>query len=339
MRIALFGGSFDPVHKGHLAIAKAIIKQTGCDEVWFVLTPASPFKTDRKITSFPHRQAMIELMIKPYRKFKCSTIEKDLAQPSYSIDTLIAAQQKFPGHTFCWVIGSDQALQFDQWKQADQFLRMCPVIVYPREGYSCDDPRFSYLRGTFQKVSSSDIRKGNSRECTPGVLSYMMNHSLYTDEMLSGWVSDKRHQHITTMCACAMDIARCYRLDPERVRCAALMHDACKDADKGIAKQYLIQANPQVALLAPAIWHGPLAAMKLSKSYYVRDKQILRAIWGHVTGSSTSLLGMIIYIADKCDPGRGYDSSAMISLAKKDCAKAFKLVKAQTEQFRKGNNE
>ena len=121
LRIGLLGGSFDPIHKGHLELAKAILKN-GCHEVWFIPCQSSPLK-QRTLSSFEDRVNMIKWAIKPFKKMKVCTIEKDLPVPSYTVNTLRELTKKYD-HEFIFYIGYDQANQLHKWKDIDECVKM-----------------------------------------------------------------------------------------------------------------------------------------------------------------------------------------------------------------------
>ncbi len=340
VRVGLLGGTFDPVHNGHLEIAVKALQQRHLDEVWFVVAKVSPFKQLQYTAPFSQRLAMVRLMIASHHRFKACTIDDERSDVSYTIDTIDLLQKRFPAITFSWIIGSDQASEFNQWKDYAEILNRVDVLVYPRSVTGARDERFSWLDGEINTVSSTDIRSGNSFETSPNVLRYMMENSLYTEEMLKQRLSQQRFDHTLSMTDCALDIARSYpALDLRDVRLAGLMHDSCKELSKEAMGAFLKQVNPSVALKHPNIWHGSMAAYTLSKYYSVKNKAVLRAIAGHVEGTSTHPLGLVLYLADKCDPGRGLHRDQEIKLAKTNLIKAFHLVKEDAERYRKGKEK
>lgn len=334
-RIGLLGGTFNPIHDGHLAVAKSARKQYHLDEVWFVVANISPFKTGETIPSFNHRLNMVNLAIAPYRKFKVSTIEETLPTPSYTVDTLTALTKRWPQTDFYWIIGADQAIQFSEWREPEKIKTLATVIVYPRIGAQIPEG-FSSIKGEFADVSSTAIRAGQSRKTPSSVLRYLMENNLYTENMLRTRVSEHRLSHILSMTDCAWDIACHYGLQEHLVKCTGLMHDYAKDMTTEIDYQWLKTAYPHRADQAKALWHATIASAVLSQKYYVKNKHVKRAIEGHVEGLSTTPLGMILYIADKCDPGRGLHREAIIALAKVNLPAAFKQTKALALMYRKG---
>lgn len=134
MRTALFFGSFNPVHIGHLAIANHIAEFGGVDEVWFVVSPHNPHKEKSSLLPERDRYDMVYRAVGDYPKFRVSDIEFRLPQPSYTIHTLTHLHEKFPGREFLLILGSDNLVHFHKWKNADQILARHQLVVYPRPG-------------------------------------------------------------------------------------------------------------------------------------------------------------------------------------------------------------
>ena len=122
MKIAVLGGSFDPVHAGHLQIAKEALKM-GMDEVWLMPTHDTPLKS-RALSEDAHRVAMLKRAAAPYRRIRVCTMELERPGVSYTVDTARALIARYPDDTFFWLIGSDQALQLPRWKAIDELLQL-----------------------------------------------------------------------------------------------------------------------------------------------------------------------------------------------------------------------
>ncbi len=157
MRIAILGGAFDPIHKGHLQIAKVALKKLSIDEVWFMPSAETPLKPSQ-IACFQDRCAMIQAAIRPYRHMKLCTLEQELGGISYTIETVKYLQKQYPMHTFCWLIGDDQALQFDKWKASEELKKRIPFYVFSREKEESDCQmdfiRSSWIYSIFQQRNS-----------------------------------------------------------------------------------------------------------------------------------------------------------------------------------------
>lgn len=332
MHIILFGGSFDPVHHGHLEIAKNALKQRNADEVWFIPTRRSPFKSNG--SSYADRVHMLQLMIHGYRSMRVEAIEQDLPEPSYSIDTVKALQSRYPNATFEWLIGSDQCDRMHEWKDYDVLKTLVNFVVYKRDD-SLISKDFITIEGTTIPTSSTAIRKGLSFDTKPSVLRYMMEQSLYTDAMLQARLTEYRYEHVKRVCDLACELARIHHIDEKRVRCAALMHDFCKEDSKESLISKMKATAPEHLSLHPSFYHAYAASDTLSRLYYVKDKHVLRAVRHHVDGKASNPIAMIVYIADKCEPHRSYDMSADLALCKKDLRVGFKHIKNKQREYLK----
>ncbi|MGN0003090.1 MAG: nicotinate (nicotinamide) nucleotide adenylyltransferase [Sphingobacterium composti] len=134
-KIGLFFGSFNPIHIGHLIIANYMANFTELDEVWFVVSPQNPFKEKKSLGNMYDRLEMVNLAIEGSDKLRASDIEFNLPQPSYTIDTLVYLQEKYPNRDFVLIMGEDNLAGLMKWKNADIILRDYQIIVYPRPGY------------------------------------------------------------------------------------------------------------------------------------------------------------------------------------------------------------
>ena len=160
MKIAVLGGSFDPVHAGHLQIAKEALKM-GMDEVWLMPTHDTPLKS-RALSEDAHRVAMLKRAAAPYRRIRVCTMELERPGVSYTVDTARALIARYPDDTFFWLIGSDQALQLPRWKDIDELLQLVQIVVFSREDTSVPRSPYPLIYRPMQLVliSSTQLREG-----------------------------------------------------------------------------------------------------------------------------------------------------------------------------------
>ena len=159
----LYFGSFNPIHKGHVAIAEFVLDEKLADEVWFVVSPKNPLKNSDILIDECDRLEMVRLAIAGSRypeRLKASDIEFALPKPSYTIDTLRVLQQTYPGINFSLLFGSDITGQFHLWKEGKSILENFNVFVYPRSGYANHDlDNAQLLAGApYFDYSSTEIR-------------------------------------------------------------------------------------------------------------------------------------------------------------------------------------
>ena len=163
--IGLFFGTFNPIHIGHLAIANHLVEFSELDEVWFVITPMSPFKTKKTLLDNQHRYQMVLEATEDYAKLKPSKIEFDLPQPNYTVNTLAHLMEKYSEeYQFSLIMGEDNLKSFHKWKNYDVILASYDIFVYPR--ISADKaqhkfgnhPKVHCVKAPIMEISSSFIR-------------------------------------------------------------------------------------------------------------------------------------------------------------------------------------
>lgn len=165
MKVGLFFGTFNPIHIGHLIIANYMAEFSDLDEVWFVITPQSPFKQKKSMLSNHHRLAITNIAIEGYTKLKTSDIEFKLPQPNYTINTLLHIEEKFPNHQFCLIMGEDNLKGFHKWKNYEAILENYEVYVYPRISEGVTEKQFlrhqkiHKVAAPIVEISSTFIRK------------------------------------------------------------------------------------------------------------------------------------------------------------------------------------
>lgn len=165
MKIGLFFGTFNPIHVGHLVIANHIVEYSDLDQVWFVVTPQSPFKIKSSILDNRQRYEMVYRATKDYTNLRPCDIEFHLPQPNYTIDTLTYIQEKYPEHEFSLIMGEDNLKNFNKWKNFELILNNHDIYVYPRHSKEPLKSRFNQhdrikkVDAPIMELSSTFIRK------------------------------------------------------------------------------------------------------------------------------------------------------------------------------------
>jgi nicotinate-nucleotide adenylyltransferase len=131
-KIGLFFGTFNPIHVGHLIIANHMAEFSELNEVWLVVTPHNPHKKKNTLLEDTHRLAMVRIATEAYPKLKASTIEFDLPQPNYTVNTLAVLEEKYPDKEFCLIMGEDNVKSLHKWKNYEVILERYPIFIYPR---------------------------------------------------------------------------------------------------------------------------------------------------------------------------------------------------------------
>ncbi|MGX1928272.1 nicotinate (nicotinamide) nucleotide adenylyltransferase [Flagellimonas sp. 2504JD4-2] len=165
-QVGLYFGTFNPIHIGHLAIANHMVEFSDLDEVWFIITPQSPFKTKQSLLDNHHRYQMVFEAVQDYPKLKPSRIEFDLPQPNYTINTLLHLEEEYGGeHQFALIMGEDNLKSFHKWKNYEVILENYSIYVYPRvsdgkvERRFQDNPKINKVDAPIMEISSTFIRK------------------------------------------------------------------------------------------------------------------------------------------------------------------------------------
>lgn len=158
----LFFGSFNPIHIGHLVIANYIMEFSPMKQLWFVISPQSPFKKQSNLLENYHRLELVNRAIENDNRFRTSDIEFKLPTPSYTIDTLTYLKEKYPNRKFAIIMGADNLFHFHKWKNFEQIRDNFQIMVYPRPGIKQEDcPDFENLHwvdAPIMEISSSFIR-------------------------------------------------------------------------------------------------------------------------------------------------------------------------------------
>lgn len=162
MKVGLFFGSFNPIHIGHLAIANIMAETADFDQVWFVVSPQSPFKKAKGLAHEFDRYDMVEAAIYNNEKLKVTDIEFNMPKPSYTVDTLAYLSDKYDSHHFSLIIGEDNLKSFQKWKNHEVILKEYGIYVYPRpnsgEAQLKDHSSVHWVKAPLFDISATFIR-------------------------------------------------------------------------------------------------------------------------------------------------------------------------------------
>lgn len=163
MEIGLLGGSFDPIHNGHLYMAKQALEEYHLDEVWFVPAGHSPNKDENKMTPAAHRKAMCELAVQDIPKFHVCDIETEAKERSYTYRTIEKLTAQYPMHRFYFIMGADSLDYFDQWVHPESISASAVILVISR-----DHMEETALKNKIQAIKAlfpADIRIIHAKKC------------------------------------------------------------------------------------------------------------------------------------------------------------------------------
>ncbi|MCQ2083166.1 MAG: nicotinate (nicotinamide) nucleotide adenylyltransferase [Bacteroidaceae bacterium] len=165
MRIAVFGGTFNPIHNGHVAIARSILDCNLADKVWLMITPCNPWKQDQLLPANDIRLKMAAAAVRDIPGVEASAYEFGLPIPQYSASTLKSLKKDYPEHEFILAIGADNWIKFTGWREWQYIIDNFGIIVYPRHGYGkqsvpaeLEHARVTWLDCPLFNVSSTQIR-------------------------------------------------------------------------------------------------------------------------------------------------------------------------------------
>ena len=205
MKIAILGGTFDPIHNGHLVAAHSVATTFQVDEVHFIPAFAPPHKRVQDITSPFHRFAMVALATCPIERFRTSTIEVDALEKRYTVQTLEAMNRSYPGSQLLFIIGTDMYSELESWKDYRKLFELAHLAIVNRSGFAFREdlapfqvlkekqtvslpskPGVFYLPFVEQPISSTEIRDDRRRGAQvsqwlpPMVWNYIEKHKLYS---------------------------------------------------------------------------------------------------------------------------------------------------------------
>lgn len=188
-QVGLFFGSFNPIHIGHLALANYMCEFEELDQVWFVVSPQNPFKSEDELIDARHRINMAQKATDAYPHFKVEDIELSLPTPSFTIDTLDELSKLHPNCHFHLIMGADNIQNIYRWKDAERLVKEHRILVYPRLSYQIDIKELPHnvkvTKAPLIEISSTQIRdwiKANKDLpflTTPEVRDYIYINRLY----------------------------------------------------------------------------------------------------------------------------------------------------------------
>jgi|TARA_B110001452_G_scaffold263108_1_gene264083 nicotinate-nucleotide adenylyltransferase len=186
MNIGLYFGTFNPVHNGHISIAKSVLNYSKVDKLWLVLTPQSPHKTKSRLIDFKHRYEMLKIACEKCENILPIDIEENLPSPNYSIDTLKYLKKEYNSHNFSLVTGSDNMQKFTSWKDYNKIVENHKIYVYPRGNCLSNftHENINYLKAPYINISASKIRKDivnnqiDNLKIDPWVFKYIVDNNI-----------------------------------------------------------------------------------------------------------------------------------------------------------------
>ncbi len=158
----IYGGSFNPIHNGHIFLAKKMLEQLGLDEIWFVVSPQNPLKRSEVLLNDEKRLELVRLALKDETNMIVSDYEFHMPKPSYMWNTLESMSLNYPDRSFILLIGADNWQHFDKWYKHDEILNKYKIAIYPRKDCYINDKALpdnvKVINTQLINISSTQIR-------------------------------------------------------------------------------------------------------------------------------------------------------------------------------------
>ena len=337
-KIILFGGSFDPIHNGHIDMARRAKEAINADEVIFILAKNPRWKSPT--SDVQARLDMLRLAVQKVNGFSISLYEVDSdAAINYTIDTVKHFRDVYPNAELYDLIGFDEVALFPQWKDAEELTKIVHLLDYGRTNFPLDKEivtqyQMTLVEGPVNDAASNQIRELKQAKTPVEVLDYIAQNGLYYMKTIRRYINGRRLEHSLSVARLAYSIAEHNGLDASRAYIAGILHDIGKE-ESHAEKMELLKAyysNPEE--LPTFSYHQFAGALIAEKEFGISDPEIIDAIRYHATGKADMKpLGMIIYAADKIEPTRGFDSKALIESCLADYKQGFLNVLQANRDF------
>ncbi len=352
-RIALFGGTFDPIHNGHIQLAREFAARLSLDRVVLMPTFVPPHKLKTDLAPAVDRLAMCRLACEPYKELVVSDFEINRRGASFTIFTLEEMQKQYPEAQLFLLTGADMFLTLSTWHRFPDIARLATLCAAPRDEATAEVLR-NHAKILEQQgarcvveaiplceLSSTEIRQKAAlgEKLTdlvpPAVEEYITEKQLYTThktncnqeeqyvDILRGRLTPKRFHHSLEVAKQAKHLAEKYGTDPKKAYTAGLLHDILKDTDADSQLQILKEFGillDAVEQGAKKLWHARSGAVFLEHVLGIKDKEILDPVRYHTTGrAGMTMPDIVLYLADFTSADRDYpDVDTMRTLTEQD---------------------
>lgn len=332
MNYIIFGGTFDPIHNGHIRMASFASKKYSAKVVFF---PNKSPRWKEPLTDIEHRLNMLRIALKD-ADFAYEIDDYEIKKESdinYTIDTVKYFKDKHPSDNLYLLIGADQVNKFAEWKDALEISKLAKIIYSSRPNYEINKENiqnFHMESMEFEEsgdISSSDIRMLKSSDLNQDVIRYIEDNKLYYIGKIAKYVTSQRLSHSIQVARLAYKIAVVNNLEnPDRYYIAAILHDVGKTTmcDGVDAIDFMKKHFPEYVDLPKFSYHQFIGEYIAQKDFEIKDEEILEAIKFHCTGNSNmKKIGMVVYASDKIEPTRQFDSTWLINSCLKNWYQGF----------------
>ncbi|WP_026389492.1 nicotinate-nucleotide adenylyltransferase [[Acholeplasma] multilocale] len=329
-KIALFGGSFDPIHTDHVNIAKACHDKLGFDEVWLIPAYLNPFKKKQNSTILD-RLSMLKIVEEQNDFIRINEFEIRNHRPTYTHETVSYILENYQEHQFAFIMGSDQLDSFENWDHFDDLIKMIDFKVFRRSEDINQEVIDKYNLEVFDFennfLSSTNIRNLiDLNKQIPEINDYVNYNLMYIHERVEKQMEEERYLHCLNVGQMAKMLANSHGEDEEKAFIAGTLHDVTKRWDVDKAVWYLKRYMPVLLEEPTPVWHSFTGYLHLQKDWLMKDPEILQAVFNHTVGSpDMTNLDKIVFCADKVSVERDYPEVEYYrALCFKDLDQGFK---------------
>lgn len=342
-KIGILGGTFNPIHNGHIEIAQLAMKQFGLAKVIFLTSGNPPHKQNQEILDAKIRHIMVKRAVSCIDGFSACDWEVNRPEFSYTQDALLHFKEIYPDDSLYFIIGGDSLRDFDKWHNPQEILKLCTLLVYDRDGGTIKTEIAQQITGERITISSSGIREDikngiNAEDKLPlEVWEFIKRNNVYKyvpdfEEKLKTMLTPERFTHSLGVRDTAIRLAKLYKADEKKAEIAGLLHDNAKNMDNIYERCRDLEVElDEFEKRNPALVHAKLGAETAKCEFGISDGEIISAIRWHTIGrADMTLLEKIIFVADLTEPGRKFPDILKIrELSEKDIDKALlECVKA-----------
>ncbi|MBI4423756.1 MAG: bis(5'-nucleosyl)-tetraphosphatase (symmetrical) YqeK [Elusimicrobia bacterium] len=353
MKVLLFGGGFDPPHRGHRALLQAALKTLEPGRAILIPSWLSPTK-ERHGAPPAERLALARLLAKDLPGRACADgFELRRRRRTYTYEVLRHYRRAFPGAELWFLLGSDSLGALPSWRRPEELARSCGWVAGARPGAPAAAPagfRTLQLPGRFPDVSSTELRarlylgRGWRRLLDAPVAAFIERRGLYglaARRDLERTLSPERYRHTLAVASLAAELARRHGLDPAAAALAGLLHDSGRRFDPAGMARYArarrlpVPSREETLRRAPLLAHAYIGADLARRRFGVSDPSVLAAIASHTLGRpKMTPLERLLYVADLSAEGRSFAAAARIRrLARRDLDAALREALAVKAAF------
>ncbi len=337
MKIGIYGGAFNPIHKGHIKIAKHVIDFLGLEKLIFVPSYKGPFKKNIELASGQDRMNMIELVLE--NKMEVSAFEINRKGVSYTIDTIKYFKNKYKDDELFLIIGSDNLSKLNKWSKIDEITQMAKIVVLKRSDsfskinlkkYDC-----MLIDNVITEESSSGFLAGSYKDVESKVKHYIGAHKLYFDDIVKNTLSVERYKHSLYAAKFGVELSKYLKLDSKKAYYACLLHDITKEWDVDKQRAFLTHFLVDESKLENHELHQATGSIWLRKFFVIRDNEMTDAIAKHTTLSlELTQMDKVVFMADKLCSGRKWEGIQEVrKMCFEDFDSAFALTVKKTKEF------